>query len=369
MSMSLEHSHASSTPTDLADDTVATVRRWLAESSAVKSDASAARLAGLLKDPKGLAFTIGFVDKVVRPHDLRVAGRNLEKLSHSIPSFLPWYLRAAIVAGGGFAPIIPWPIVPISRWVLRRMVGHLVIDATSEKLDKTLRKLRTRGIRLNLNLLGEAVLGDEEANRRLEGTRALLARDDVDYVSIKVSSVASQLSMWAFDEMVAEVVQRLTPLYELAAASPTAKFINLDMEEFKDLDLTIAVFERLLDQPRLRNLEAGIVLQAYLPDALAALQGLTEWATARRARGGAGIKVRVVKGANLAMEQVDAAVHGWPLATWGSKQQSDTNYKRVLDWAFTPERTDAVRIGVAGHNLFDVAYAWLLAKQRRVENR
>uniref|UniRef100_UPI00286C16D1 proline dehydrogenase family protein n=1 Tax=Salinibacterium sp. TaxID=1915057 RepID=UPI00286C16D1 len=164
-------------------------------------------------------------------------------------------------------------------------------------------------------------------------------------------------------------VQRLTPLYELAAASPTAKFINLDMEEFKDLDLTIAVFERLLDQPRLRNLEAGIVLQAYLPDALAALQGLTEWATARRARGGAGIKVRVVKGANLAMEQVDAAVHGWPLATWGSKQQSDTNYKRVLDWAFTPERTDAVRIGVAGHNLFDVAYAWLLAKQRRVENR
>ena len=79
--------------------------------------------------------------------------------------------------------------------------------------------------------------------------------------------------------------------------------------------------------------------------------------------------MRVVKGANLAMEHVDATMHGWPLATWSSKRETDTNYKRVLDWAFTPEHADAVRIGVAGHNLFDVAWAWLLAKQRKVEAR
>lgn len=177
----------STAPTDLADETIATVRRWLAESATVKADPSAERLAGVLKDPKGLDFTIGFVDKVVRPEDLSVAGRNLEKLSHSIPAFLPWYLRFAITLGGGFAPLLPWPIVPIARWVLRRMVGHLVIDATPASLDKTLAGLRQQGIRLNLNLLGEAVLGDDEANRRLEGTRELLARNDVDYVSIKVS--------------------------------------------------------------------------------------------------------------------------------------------------------------------------------------
>lgn len=359
----------SSEAVPIGDETLATVRRWLEASEGVPADASAQRLAGLLKDPRGLEFTIGFVDRVVRPEDLRVAGRNLEKLSRRIPSFLPWYLRVAILIGGGFAPLLPWVIVPIARWVFRRMVGHLVIDATPKRLDRTLARLRGRGIRLNLNLLGEAVLGDDEAARRLDGTRELLERKDVDYVSIKVSSIASQLSMWAFDDMVDTVVERLTPLYEFAADSPSAKFINLDMEEYRDLDLTVAVFTRLLDQPRLRNLEAGIVLQAYLPDALAALQGLTEWAIRRRAAGGAGIKVRVVKGANLAMERVDAIMHGWPLATWSSKAETDTNYKRVLDWAFTPERTDAVRIGVAGHNLFDVAFAWLLAKQRKVEHR
>jgi len=356
-------------PDALAAEAVATVHRWLAESAEVAPDRSEQRLAGVLKDPRGLDFTIGFVDRVVRPEDLRVAGRNLEKLSREIPAFLPGYMRVAIQLGGGFAPIIPWPIVPIARRVLRGMVSHLVLDASPRQLDHSLRTLRRSGIRLNLNLLGEAVLGDEEADRRLTGTRELLQRDDVDYVSIKVSSVSSQLSMWSFDETVTRVVRRLTPLYEFAAASRTTKFINLDMEEFRDLDLTIEVFRSILEQPKLKNLEAGIVLQAYLPDALRAMQGLTTWATQRRAKGGAGIKVRVVKGANLAMERVDATVHGWPLATWGLKRDTDANYKRILDWSLQPARTDAVRIGVAGHNLFDIAWAWLLAKQRRVDTR
>ena len=367
-------SDSSRRPDDIADRSVDTVRRWLAESADVPPDAAAQRLAGVLKDPVGLEFTIGFVDKVVRPEDLRVAGRNLERLSRRIPRFLPWYMRAAIQLGGGFAPVLPWPIVPIARAVLRRMVGHLILDATPQHLDKSIAALKQNGgVRLNINLLGEAVLGDEEADRRLTGTRELLAREDVDYVSIKVSSVASQLSMWAFDETVERVAARLVPLYELAAASATSeaggKFINLDMEEFHDLDLTVAVFKRVLSQRSLLGLESGIVLQAYLPDALAALRDLTAWATERRARGGAGIKVRVVKGANLAMEKVDAEMHGWPLATYPTKRDTDTNYKRVLDWAFTPERTDAVRIGVAGHNLFDLAFALLLAEHRGVADR
>ncbi|UOE43616.1 proline dehydrogenase family protein [Agromyces larvae] len=354
-----------------ADQVVALVRRWLAESRTHPTDPSAERLAGVLKDPNGLAFTVGFVDGVMRPEDLRVAGRNLERVAKLTPEFLPWYLRGAVRLGGVLAPAFPWIVIPIARRVLRAMVGHLVLDATPSKLGPAIAKLRESGNRLNLNLLGEAVLGEQEADRRLEGTYEFLARDDVDYVSIKVSSVVSQLSMWSFDEAVEKVVAKLTPLYELAArssAAGTPKFINLDMEEYRDLDLTIAVFTTLLDRPSLRGLEAGIVLQTYLPDALGAMQELNAWARTRRAAGGAPIKVRVVKGANLAMEHVDAAIHGWPVATYGTKQDSDTNYKRVLDWALTPQRVDAVRLGVAGHNLFDIAHAWLLASERGVNS-
>lgn len=358
----------------LADEAVALVRRWLTEAAKVPVDASAEQLAGVLKDPNGLDFTVGFVDGVVRPEDLNVAARNLAKLAPKVPAFLPWYMRSAVALGGTMAPVLPQVVIPVARKVLREMVGHLIVDATDAKLGPAIAKIRKDGIKLNVNLLGEAVLGEHEASRRLEGTHALLARPDVDYVSIKVSSTVAPHSAWAFDEAVEHVVEKLTPLFELANsfAAPgsstggKAKFINLDMEEYKDLDMTIAVFTRILDKPEFKNLEAGIVLQAYLPDALSAMIRLQDWAAERRAHGGAGIKVRVVKGANLPMEQVESSLHDWPLATWGTKQDSDTSYKSVINYSLHPERIKNIRIGVAGHNLFDIAFAWLLAKQRGI---
>jgi len=352
----------------LTQQTIATVQRWLDESRTVARDRSARRLANVLTDPRGLDFAIGFMDRVVRPEELRLAGHNLEKLSREVPAFLPLSLRIAIQFAGGFAPIMPWPIVPIARRVLRGVVGHLVLDCTPKKFNKKVAELRRAGIRPNITLLGEAVLGDNEADRRLKRARELLQHDEVDYLSITVSSVTSQLSTWSFDETVARVVGRLTPLFELASLSVGPKFITLDVEQFRDLGLTMAVFTRTLDQPQLTSLEAGIVLPANLPDALGALQSLTTWATKRRAAGGSSITVRLATGANLAMEHVDAALHGWPLASYASMVETGTNYMRVLNWAFTPDHTDAVRIGIAGQNLFDIAYAWLLAKERRVES-
>ncbi len=343
---------------------IALAERWVQEAAHVAADPAAERLAGVLKDPHGLPFTIGFVDGVMRPESYAAAAANLQRVAPLVPGFLPWYLRGAVRLGGAVAPVLPTPVVPIARRVLREMVGHLVVDARPDKLGPAIAKLRSAGARLNLNLLGEAVLGEAEAKRRLDGIHDLIHRDDVDYVSVKVSAIASHISMWAFDEVVESVVERLLPLYLTASADAT--FINLDMEEYRDLDLTIAVFTRILEDPRLQSLEAGIVLQAYLPDALPALQQLTAWAQQRVAAGGARIKVRLVKGANLAMERVDAVMHGWDLATHASKLDSDASYLRCLDEALRPEHTDAVRIGVAGHNLFDIAYAWLLAGERGV---
>lgn len=350
----------------LEPEVTATVRRWLDVAAGIPADPAAAHLAAMLKDEHGLAFTVGFVDGVIRPEDPRVAARNLATLARRVPAFLPWHLRTGVRLGALAARIAPGPVIAVVRRALRHMVGHLVIDARPAPLGRAIRRLRRRGLDLNLNLLGEAVLGAGEAARRLEGTRALLARDDVDYVSIKVSSTVAPHSAWAFDDAVAHIAESLTPLFRDAAATRPATFVNLDMEEYRDLALTVAVFTRLLDAEEFRQLRAGIVLQAYLPDALATMIELQDWAARRVAAGGAPIKIRIVKGANLPMERVEAAVHGWPLATWHTKQDTDTNYKRLLDHALHPERTAAVGIGVAGHNLFDVAFAWLLARRRGV---
>jgi RHH-type proline utilization regulon transcriptional repressor/proline dehydrogenase/delta 1-pyrroline-5-carboxylate dehydrogenase len=355
---------------ELAQEAISLVRMWLDESKRKRARSPAERrLAKILKDPKGLDWTLRFVDRVIRPSDRKVAAAELARLSKDLPKSLGSLDRLAISVGGSFAKSFSFIVIPIAKSVLRKLVGHLIADARPKKLTKHIARSKSGGVSLNLNLLGEAVLGEKEANHRLKETFALLKRKDVDYVSIKLSAVASQLSMWGFETTVTRMVDKLTPIYEYAAKSKTQKFINLDMEEYRDLGLTMLVFKKLLSKPELKNLEAGIVLQAYLPDSYDALKELTEFAQMRTLEGGAGIKVRIVKGANLAMELVDAEWHGWNLATFGTKADSDANYKRLIEYAIHPERIKSLRIGIAGHNLFDLAYGHLLAERVGLSSR
>ncbi|MDR3360301.1 MAG: bifunctional proline dehydrogenase/L-glutamate gamma-semialdehyde dehydrogenase [Bifidobacteriaceae bacterium] len=244
------------------------------------------------------------------------------------------------------------------------MVGHLVVDAADGPLSKHIERSKQAGYRLNLNLLGEAVLGEKEAAKRLERTIALVRRPDVDYISIKISSLASQLVTWDRAGSVKRILEHLRPL--LRAAKESGTFVNLDMEEYRDLDLTLDAFQAALMEEEFLSLEAGIVIQCYLPDALGAMRQLVDFADRRAEAGGARIKVRLVKGANLSMEQVECQLHGWEQAIYPTKDAVDANYVRVIDWVATPERLKNLSIGVAGHNLFHLALAHLLAKRRGV---
>ena len=350
----------------LGERAVTRARRWADESAHEPTPRSAKLLSRILADPDGLTFTTRFVDDVVRPADLDVASAAMKRLSAGRKNFLPPALAAAMGLGSTASRLAPRTVTATARRVFREIVGDLVVDATDKGLGPALARLRKGGNRLNVNLLGEAVLGEKEASHRLAEVSRLVTREDVDYVSIKVSAVTGPHNPWGFQEVVDHGVSALLPLYRLARDHGT--FLNLDMEDYKDLDLTIAVFTAILDQPDMRGYEAGIVLQAYLPDSLGALQRLQKWARTRVDAGGSRIKVRIVKGANLSMERVDAEIHGWELTTWPSKQATDTNYKRMLNWAMTPERTRAIRLGVAGQNIFDIAFAYELRAARGVED-
>ncbi|MGD7732172.1 proline dehydrogenase family protein [Propionibacteriaceae bacterium G57] len=354
-------------PAHLVEPAVALVEQWLQTSHSIPVAGQAAQLTALLADPHGLEFAVGFIDGVIRPEDPRAAADQLRRLARDVPRSIPPHLRAGLRLAAAGARVAPQLVVPVVRRALRAMVGHLVVDASDRALTRQLSRLTRDGAKLNVNLLGEAVLGRCEADRRLAQLLDLVHRPDVDHISVKVSAVIAPHSPWAFDEAVDDICARLTPLYR--AAHVAGCFINLDMEEYRDLRLTTAVFRRLLDADDLLTMRAGIVLQAYLPEALPTLRDLTDWSSARVARGGAPIKVRVVKGANLPMEVVESQLRGWPRATWSTKQQTDSHYLRLLNQALRPEHTQAVRIGIAGHNLFDLAWAWLLATERGVQHQ
>ncbi|WP_084500390.1 proline dehydrogenase family protein [Brevibacterium album] len=355
---------------DAAEVAVDTARRWLRlATSQEKADPGADRLAAILSDPDGVGFAVGFVDRVIRTEDPAAAAAALADVAEHTPQSLSALDRLQIGAGAALGRTLPRVVVPAARARMRQMLSHMIVDARPAQFAKAVSALRRDGSKLNVNLLGEAVLGEEEARHHTEEVERLILRDDVDYVSIKVSSMCSQIDLWAFEESVEMVCDRLRPLLRSAAAQPAGTaFVNLDMEEYQDLDLTIEVFTRLLSEPELADYEAGIVIQAYLPDALAAVKRLSAFAAERAARGHAGIKIRLVKGANLPMEKVHAEAAGWPVTVWPTKVETDANYKRVLDWVLRSEHLEGLRMGVASHNIFDIAFAHELAAARGVSS-
>ncbi len=329
------------------------------------------QMARLMNDPAGKAFTFAMADQVFRAPSARREAKRFRDLveDYGVPTYLPLPARIAMRLGGLGSIVAPDLVMPMIAGQLRRESSSVILPAEDEPLHRHLAQRSKAGMRMNLNQLGEAVLGEEEASDRLRANLARLADPEVDYISVKISAVFSQIHLVAAEETLAEIKSRLRELYRAAAAGERRKFVNLDMEEYRDLRLTCDAFRQVLDEPEFMGLEAGIVLQAYLPDAWPVQRELNAWAIRRMDAGGAGIKIRIVKGANLAMEHVDAEIHGWPLAPYDCKADVDANFKRMLHEGCRPENARAVRLGVASHNLFDIAYGLLLRVREGVEDR
>ncbi len=140
------------------------------------------------------------------------------------------------------------------------------------------------------------------------------------------------------------------------------------MEAYQDLEITAAAFCAALDDPEFREYSGGIALQAYLPESFAMQQKITDWAKKRITAGGVPIKIRIVKGANMEMEKVTSALKNWPLAPYSTKTDTDANYKKMTAFGLRPENIAAVHLGIASHNLFDIAFALKTAEANNVSS-
>ena len=281
-------------------------------------------------------------------------------------SLIDFFMRA-----GRFLPGFTVPAI-IEK--MRRDSEHLIIPGEADAFTAFLEKRKRQGLRVNVNYIGEEVIGEQEASARLATYLNALKDPAIEYISIKISTIFSQIQPLAFEHTVEVLVKRLSELYRSAAAHQFVrqdgdrinKFVNLDMESYRDLAVTTQAFMRTLDQEEFKNHHAGMALQAYLPDSFHILQQITAWARKRVANGGSPIKIRIVKGANMEMEKIETAIFDWPLAPFDNKSEVDANWKRMVDFGMQPENIQVVRLGIASHNLLDLAYAYLVARRNRV---
>ena len=330
----------------------------------------------LLNHPSDKTVLMHLVDQSFRSKNpRRVVDQFRYLLDHyGIPRFFPqieqWLLKIFLKLGNLVPQISHSQILRKIRQDTRRTI----LPEEAEFLKAHLKKRQAEGVQVNLNHLGEAVLGDGEAQNRLRHYGDSLRNPDIHTISIKISNIVAQLHPLGFENELELICKRLAELYRIALENPVlhsdgtrrSKFVNLDMEAYHDLDLTMSAFMQTLDQPEFKKLEAGIVLQAYLPDSFLRQQELVMWAKKRVKNGGSPVKMRLVKGANLVMEAVEAEVSGWPLTVFDSKIETDANFKRMLEYGLRQENIAAVHFGLASHNLFDLAYTKILTEEHGI---
>ncbi len=330
-----------------------------------------AELDRMLHTPADKVTLVQLTDQAFRS---RANRRTAEHLTHlldvqGVPRFFSPLDRALLHGFQTFGGWLPGVAVPLVKEHMQQETANVVLPAETDLLRQHLAARCQDGVRMNLNFLGEALLGEAEAAHRLEKYLAALQLPEVEVLSVKISTLDSQISPLARAHTLQALCQRLEILFRQAHrlqftradGTQVPKFIYLDMEEYRDLHLTAQAFMRTLDRPGLREVGGGIALQAYIPDSAAVQRELNAWARARVAAGGAPVTIRIVKGANMEMERCEASVRDWPQAPFKSKRETDANYQRMLREAMRPENLAAVRVGVASHNLFDLAHGVVLA--------
>lgn len=330
----------------------------------------------MLSNPMDKVLLIELMDQSFRSENPKRVANQVEYLfsKYGMASFFTTPERFLVFLFRNAGVYLPGISVPMFIDYIREDTKTVVIKGEDEYLNKHLIKRHEEGTRVNINLIGEVVLGEKEAEDRMQKYLKALENPNIDYISIKISTIFSQINPLSFEETIEELVARLSKIYAQAQKYPYTnakgeqenKFINLDMEEYRDLALTVNAFKKTLEKPEFKNFKAGIVLQAYLPDSHLWQKELCEWAKKRVKDGGAPIKMRLVKGANMEMEETESALRHWEVCPYTKKIDTDANYKVMAEYALQPENAPYMNIGVASHNLFELAYAHELAKQNNV---
>ncbi len=359
---------------ELIDSAIALAERWQNRATELVSDFDREfyiKMNKMLEKPEDKALLIELMDQCFRADsNARIANQIIFLLEkHGMANFFTTQDRMLLWLFQNFGKFLPDLSVPMFVNQIREDTRTVVIKGEDKPFNEHLVKRKGEGTRVNVNLIGEVVLGEEEAEERIQKYLKALSNPNIDYISIKISTIYSQINALNFDNTVDVLVQKLTRIYEQAQKHPyiapdgtkSNKFINLDMEEYRDLDITVAVFKKTLEKPQFKDFHAGIVLQAYLPDSFNVQKDLTDWARNRVENGGAAIKVRLVKGANMEMEETEASQKHWEMVTYTEKSDTDSNYKRMARYALQKENAPYVHLGVASHNLFELAFSTVTA--------
>jgi len=268
---------------------------------------------------------------------------------------------------------------------VRHMAHRFIVAESPAQAVGGLRELWQRGVASSVDLLGEATVTEEEADRYaarclealetlVEASRGwperpLLERDGAGplpraNVSVKISALTPMLRADAPELGRRDAGQRLRPL--LRRARELGAHIHIDMESLDSREAVLELVLEVLEEEEFRDgPSAGLVLQAYLRDSPEQLTQVLEWAS--RSQRSTPLTVRLVKGAYWDHELVEARQHGWPTPVFEVKADCDRNFEALTRRLLAAR--PLVRVAIASHNLRSVAHAIAYSRALGAEDR
>lgn len=282
--------------------------------------------------------------------------------------------------GAGIGSLAPGLMAGAVRKNVTQMAKMFIVGESPKEALPVLTKARAKGLGFTVDILGEATLSEKEAleyqSRYIELVN-WLAKDaetwsphsvlDSDHrgaiprvnVSVKLSSLYSQVKPQAWDKSKTILKERLRPIFQIAKERNV--FINLDMESYALKDLTLEVFSEMILEPAFRDYKHwGIVLQAYLRDSYVDTERMIKLAKVR----GVPFTIRLVKGAYWDYETVHAQQEGWPIPVYTNKQESDANYERC---AFTIlDNYKDISLALGSHNVRSISACLVYADSKNI---
>ena len=337
-----------------------------------------------MKDPAFKAQLFRFVDVLPALKTSSEVVRHLQEYLGDKAVELNPAMKAGLAASS-FAPgLLAGPV----RSNVVAMAEQFVAGETPADLVKQLRTNAQRGLATTIDLLGETVVSEREADvflQRnldvLDTVAAEIAKDSKPAfsdigpngvalprlnLSVKISALTPDVHPADPERSLAALKQRLRPI--LRRAAEVGAFINFDMESYKLKDLTLALFKSILEEEEFSRAHGplartGIALQAYLRDCERDLRDLVAWARKQQRP----VVVRLVKGAYWDYETILAQQRDWPIPVWSKKPESDANFEKLS--VYLLEHIDLVTPAFATHNVRSCAHAIAQAERLKIDPR
>src|SRR5438034_648052 len=276
------------------------------------------------------------------------------------------------------ARLVPWISAPVLRWNVSEMARQFIAGRNAHDVIATLRKRRIQKIGFTVDVLGEAVVSEAEADEYAALYGDLLeklARETSDWtdqlgknaelfpvvnMSVKISALYSQMSPAAPADAIANLGTKLRLL--LRRARELGAFINFDMESYALKNTTLELFKTILTEAEFKDWpHTGIVIQAYLRDSEHDLRDLIVWGRARGTR----FAVRLVKGAYWDYETTRSGQNGSNPPVFLQKPESDANFEVLTRVLF--ENDSVVTPAFGSHNVRSIAHAQAVADELGVD--